>query len=109
MIMNLLHSLRQWFEIALVVAIAGFLFIHFVLSPPKSITLPGGQVINLDTKSFNASVKEMLKKQDENGKKVNDLESQVRILQNDLSGKAIPTALKETNIRASVERMKAAW
>jgi hypothetical protein len=107
--MDLLHSLRKWFELALVITIAGFLFIHFVLKPSSTITLPGGQVINLDTSSFNNSVKQMLKKQDETNKKVNDLESTIRQLQSTAIGHDIPMALKETDIRKSVGGMLNAW
>ncbi len=107
---NFLHSIRQWLEIALIIAIAGFLFIHFLLpKTPRTVTLPGGQVINLDTKSFNASVKQILKKVDDQGKKVNDMESQIRQQQIHTVEQEIPAALKETSIARSVATMKEAW
>ena len=107
MIKTFLQSIFKWLVLAALVAGAGFLFIHF-LWPKPQVTLPGGQVINLDTKSFNSAVQQMLKKQDENGKKVNDLESEIRRLQGQV-GVDTSAALRETDIRKSVERMRAAW
>lgn len=105
---NFLHSIRQWLELALVVAVAGFLFIHF-LWPKPQVTLPGGQVIKLDTKSFNSAVQDINKKMTEQSKKVNDLESAVRQQQSHTVEQDIPIALRETDIRKSVARMKEAW
>ena len=107
MIKTFLQSIFKWLVLAALVAGAGFLFIHF-LYPKPQVTLPGGQVINLDTKSFNSAVNSILQKQNENGKKVNDLESEIRRLQGQV-GTDIPVALRETDIRKSVERMRAAW
>lgn len=107
--MALLHSIRQWFVLALVITIAGFLFIHFVLKPSSTITLPGGQVINLDSSSFKKSVDQILKKVDDQNKQINSLESSIRKLQNQTIQQDIPGALKETDIRRSVEKMKSSW
>jgi predicted DNA-binding antitoxin AbrB/MazE fold protein len=107
--MDLLHSLRKWFELALVITIAGFLFIHFVLKPSSTITLPGGQVINVDTTSFNNAIKNILKKVDDQSKKINDLESEVRKQHSQVIEHDIPEALKETNITKSIQRMRASW
>lgn len=110
MIKDLLKAIYKPLIVILLIAVAGFLFIHFLWpKTPTSVTLPGGTVIPLDTKGFTDSVKQILKKVDENGRKVNDLESAVRQLQTHTVEKEIPEALKETNVRASVERMKAAW
>jgi predicted DNA-binding antitoxin AbrB/MazE fold protein len=106
---NFLHSIRQWLELALVIAVAGFLFIHFVLKPPQTVTLPGGQVINMDTKSFENGVKKILRKVDEQSKKINDLESTIRQIQTQTVTHDIPEAMAEKDIRKSIERMKAAW
>ena len=112
--MNFLKSilLALWKPAAviLVIAVLAFLFIHYFLKPtPPVVTLPGGQVINLDTKSFNNSVNQINKKIDEQGKKVNDLESTIRQQQNTFVEKQIPAALKETSIARSVASMKEAW
>ena len=109
MIINFLHSIRQWIEIALVIAIAGFLFIHFILKPSSTVTLPGGQVINMDTSSFKASVNQILRKVEDQGKKVNELESTIRQRQAHTVEQDIPEALKEKDIVRSVARMKEAW
>jgi predicted DNA-binding antitoxin AbrB/MazE fold protein len=106
---KMIQSLRQWIELALVIAVAGFLFIHFVLKPPQAVTLPGGQVINMDTKSFENSVNKILKKVDEQNKKINDLESTIRQLQAQTITRDIPEAMAEKDIQKSLERMKAAW
>jgi len=105
----MIKSIYKPLIIILLITVAGFLFIHFLWPKTPSVTLPGGTVIPLDTKGFTDSVKQILKKVDENGKKVNNLESAVRQLQTHTVEQEIPQALKETNIRASVERIKAAW
>ena len=105
----LLHKIRQWLEIGLVILIVGFLVYHFILKSSPTITLPGGQVINMDTTSFNNAVKNILKKVDDQSKKINDLESEVRKQHSQVIEHDIPEALKETNISKSVARMKAAW
>ena len=107
--MNFLHSIRQWLVLALVVAVAIMLFIHFGLKAPGSVTLPGGQVINMDTSSFKASVNQILKKVEDQGKKVNDLESTIRQQQTHTIEHDIPEALKEIDMAKSVARMKEAW
>ena len=105
----MLNSLRRWIQIALVVAVAAFLFIHFVLKPSPEIKLPTGQTIKLDTSSFNKAVNQILKKQNEQGKKLNDLESSIRQQQSHLVEEEIPSALKQKDIRKSVEIMLNAW
>ena len=109
MIKSLLQSIWKWLILLLVIACAGFLFIHFLWPNKPQVTLPGGQVINLDTRSFNNSVQQMNRQMADQGKKVNDLESTIRQLQSQIINQGIPGALKETNITASVDRMKAAW
>jgi cell shape-determining protein MreC len=104
-----LHSIRQWLEVALVVAIAIFLLFHFVLNKTPSVTLPGGQVINMDTKSFNNAVKDIQQKITDQNKKMNDLESTIRQKNTEVVTKEIPAALAEKNITVSVNTMLAAW
>jgi hypothetical protein len=104
-----LQPIRQWIEMALVIGIAIFLIVHFVLKPSSIVTLPGGQVISTDTKSFNAAVKKILNNVEEQGKKVNELESTVRQQQTHTIEQDIPEALKEKDIVRSVARMKEAW
>jgi hypothetical protein len=103
-----LHKIRQWLEIALVILIAAFLVYHFILKPSPTITLPGGQVINMDTTSFNNAVKQMLKKQQESNQKVDDLRGEIFQLQNSMQ-MAIQQASKETDIRKSVQGMLDSW
>ena len=63
----------------------------------------------MDTTSFNNAVKNILKKVDDQSKKINDLESTVRQLQSHTIEHDIPEALAEKNIDKSVNRMKGNW
>ncbi len=107
--MAFLHSIRQWLVLALVVAVAVMLFIHFGLRAPGSVTLPGGQVVGMDTASFKASVNQILKKVEAQDNKVNELESVIRQTNTQVIEREIPVALKETDVVKSVARMKEAW
>jgi hypothetical protein len=107
--MAFIRSIWKPILVLFVIAGVGFLFIHFVLKPPSTITLPGGQVINMDTTSFNNAVKNILKKVDDQSKKINDLESEVRKQHSQVIEHDIPEALKETDITKSIQRMKNAW
>lgn len=111
MIKTLLQSIWKWLILALVIACAGFLFIHFLWPrPPIIVPLPNGGSVNLsDNKAYNNSVQQIDKKITEQGKQINILESTVRKYQSHLIDQDIPVALKETNIRKSIDRMKEAW
>lgn len=106
--MTLLKYLKYAVVIAIIISGIIFAAIHF-WPIPRQVTLPGGQVINLDTKSFNNSVQQILKKVDDQNKQVNNLESAVRQLQTHTVTQEIPAALKETSIARSVATMKGAW
>lgn len=109
-IVDVLRSIWRWLLVALALAIAAFLFIHFLWpKTPPFVTLPGGQTINMDTKGFTDGVKQVLKKVEEQNRKINSLESTIRQEQSHLTEEKIPEALKETDIRKSVQRMVDAW
>jgi len=106
----MLTKLRQWGEFALVGGII-LLVVYFIFfRPSKIVTLPGGQTVKiLDNSSFLKSIDQKLKKLDDLNKKVNDLESLIRQQNQGMIEREIPEAMKETDIRKSVDRMRDAW
>jgi cell shape-determining protein MreC len=105
-----LHKIRQWLEIALVIALAVFVYIHFIVNKnPASVTLPGGQVINMDTKSFTNAVNAINKQIADQSKQINNLESTIRQLNTQAITHDIPAALAEKDVKVSVNTMLGAW
>ncbi len=107
---DLLHSLRKWIEFALVIGVI-LLVVYFIFfRPPRVVTLPGGERVKiLDNSSFLKSIEQKLKKLDDLNQKINDLESVIRQQNQGMVEREIPEAMKETDIRKSVDRMKDAW
>lgn len=106
----MLTKLRQWVELAVVIAIGLFLLFHFVISPKvPTFTLPGMPATKIDTREFQQGLQKILKGMEEQNKQINVLESEVRQLQNKTVSQDIPQALKETDVRRSMERLKEVW
>lgn len=94
----------------MVIAIAGLLVWHFVIKPQvPAFSLPGMPSIKVDTKEFQQGINKVLSKIQDQNKQINDLESQIRILQNKTTSEVIPQALAEKDVRKSVNRMQEAW
>jgi hypothetical protein len=106
----MLTKFRQWGEFTLV-GLVILLIVYFIFfRPPKVVTLPGGETVKiLDNSSFLKSIEQKLKGLDDLNKKVNDLESLIRQQNQRITEQEIPQALKETDIRKSVDRMRGAW
>jgi len=108
--MNFLHALRKWIEFALVVGVILLVVYYIFFRPPHIVTLPGGETVKiLDNSSFLKSIEQKLKKLDDLNQKINDLESVIRQQNQGIVEREIPEAMKETDIRNSVERMRDAW
>ena len=106
----MLTKLRQWGEFALVGGMILLVAYYIFFRPPKVITLPGGEKVKiLDNSSFLKSIEQKLKGLDDLNKKVNDLESLIRQQNQKMAEQEIPQALKETDVRRSVETMREAW
>ena len=106
----MMTKIRQWAEIIIVIAIAGLLLWHFVIKPQvPTFALPGMPSIKVDTKEFKDGIQKVLKHIETQNKQINDLESQIRQLQNKTSTETIPEALKETDVKKSVKRLREAW
>jgi hypothetical protein len=103
----MLQEIRRWFEVLLVIFVAGLLIWFIFFRPPTNITLPSGASIKASDlqKQTNTLLGE-IKKQN---KRINDLESQVRQQQNKTVEKDIPEALQETDAEKSMQRMKDHW
>lgn len=106
----MLTKLRQWVEIAIVIAIGLFLLFHFIISPKiPTVNFPGMPSVKVDTKEFQQGIQKVLKHIEDQNKQINNLESQIRQLQSKTTSEDIPHALSETDIRKSMNRMKEAW
>jgi hypothetical protein len=95
-----LHSIRQWLEVAAVIAILILVGIYL---------LNHGSFVEGKLNDNSGNISDALGKIDEQEQKITNLESMIRQQQTHTTTVTIPEALAEKDIDKSMQRMQEAW